>query len=850
MRFSLKVIGLMRVGLSMLLSTGLISPVWGASSPSVAFFYGPMAPVAELAHFDWVVVQPENFGAVRELAQAGTETFAYLSVGEIEERQLTDPGIDRKWLNGSNPNWQTRIVNLTETGWHSYLIEQRMASLWAAGYRGFFLDTLDSYQIAVQDEAGRSAQTAALVSLIQAMHQRFPGVKLLLNRGFEVLPKVSELCAGVVAESLFAGWDQGKKEYRPVAEKDRAWLLARLQQVHNEYRLPVVVIDYVAPAQREQARKIAKQIRGLGFIPWVTNPSLDFLGVGSVEVVPRRILALYDGKKPQQGFAQTKVHRLLAPLLEYLGYAVDYRDANGALPDFVLTGRYRGIVSWFDVDQLDQPLAYRQWLQRQMDSGMRVAAFGRAGLDGTGDFIGKLGFRPGPGKIQGAVKIQYQDPRMVGFEAPARAKKRGLKSWQAEGKQIVSHLTVAGNEGQRIDAVVTAPWGGVALDPYVVEQGYGGTLHWIINPFEFLTRALELPDMPVPDVTTENGRRLLLVTINSQGALEPAEMPGTPLAVDVIRDRILREFPVPSTLFPGGGCRTDGDVRAVNPGDILKHLSGIGHLNVQDTSCGTAPSKVLPASEAAAPQSTKPDMPKIGPVPMIDLQPIDAGSGGVASDGFSFTQLLPMGLPDAGGGYRVYAPLPDEFAYTNQWRGPFDGYRRVIGTFQSTDSPLRTKPIHLHYHLLSGSKIAAVEALQDVYRWAMAQHGFPVSAEGYARRVADFQSVTISQNLDGTWKVHGLNALRTLRIPPDMGSPDLSKSEGVKAITDLPQGQYVGLSPGVTEADLYFRPDARVRPESAQNGFRWFDAAKTNRSVLRGEKNKKTRIRGIAPSTQ
>ncbi|MGH8490914.1 MAG: endo alpha-1,4 polygalactosaminidase [Gammaproteobacteria bacterium] len=806
-----------------------------------------MAPVAELAHFDWVVVQAGNFGSVRELAQAGTESFAYLSVGEIEERHLPDPGIDRKWLNGSNPNWQTRIVNLTETGWHAYLIEQRMASLWAAGYRGFFLDTLDSCQIAVQDEAGRNAQTAALVSLIQAMHQRFPGVKLLLNRGFEVLPKVSELCVGVAAESLFAGWDQSKKEYRSVAEKDRAWLLARLQEVCDKYRLPVVIIDYVAPAQREQAREIAKQIRGLGFIPWVTNPSLDFLGVGSVEVVPRRILALYDGTKPQQGIAQTKVHRFLAPLLEYLGYAVDYRDVNGTLPDSVLTGRYRGIVSWFDVDQLDRPLAYQQWLQRQMDSGMRVAAFGRAGLDGTGDFIGKLGFRPGPDKIQGAVKIQYKDPRMVGFEAPARAKTRGLKSWQAEAKQNVSHLTFAGDEGQRIDAVVTAPWGGVALDPYVVQRGYGGgALRWIINPLEFLARALKLPDMPVPDVTTENGRRLLLVTIKSQGALEPAEMPDTPLAVDVIRDRILREFPVPSTLFLDGGSRTDEDDREASPGDFLKHLSGIGHLNVLDTSCGTSPSKVVSASEAAATQST----PKIGPVPTIDLQPIDVSNGGASSGGFSFTQLLPMGLPDAGGGYRVYAPLPDDFAYTNQWRGPFDGYRRVIGAFQSTDSPLRTKPIHLHYHLLSGSKIAAVEALQDVYRWAMAQDGFPVSAEGYARKVADFQSVTLSQDLDGAWKVRGLNTLRTLRIPPDMGSPDLNKSEGVKSMTDLLQGRYVSLSPGVAEIDLYFRSEAGVQPESARNGFRGFDGAQTSRSVLRAKKRNKTRVPGITQRTQ
>ena len=37
---------------------------------------------------------------------------------------------------------------------------------------------------------------------------------------------------------------------------------------------------------------------------------------------------------------------------------------------------------------------------------------------------------------------------------------------------------------------------------------------WVIDPFAFLTQALQLPPMPVPDTTTENGRRLLLAHVD------------------------------------------------------------------------------------------------------------------------------------------------------------------------------------------------------------------------------------------------------------------------------------------------------------------------------------------------
>jgi hypothetical protein len=259
----------------------LNSPFARSDGPSVAFFYGRPVPEELLTHFDWVIVEADNLGDPRTAKAGGAEIFAYVSVGEVERWRSTSSEVDKDWILGVNPSWGNNVADITRPGWQEYLLERRMAPLWALGYRGFFLDTLDSYRAVTKDETVWAAQVQALVGLIQAMHRRFPGIKLLLNRGFEILPQVASLTVGVAVESLFCGWDPTRQRYRPVSDTERAWLLERLREIRNEYSLPVIVIDYLPPDQKDLACRIARRIAKLGFTPWVANWSLDVLGVGA-----------------------------------------------------------------------------------------------------------------------------------------------------------------------------------------------------------------------------------------------------------------------------------------------------------------------------------------------------------------------------------------------------------------------------------------------------------------------------------------------------------------------------------------------------------------------------------------
>src|SRR6185295_6201982 len=135
-----------------------------------------------------------------------------------------------------------------------------------------------------------------------------------------------------------------------------------------------------------------------------------------------------------------------------------------------------------------------------------------------------------------------------------------------------------------------------------------------------------------------------------------------------------------------------------------------------------------------------------------------------------------------------------ENVYTNEWHGPFYGFRRVIGSFKYTDSPRRLKPIDIYYHFYSGTKLASINALHDVYQYAASQETLQVFVSELCARIDDWFHVNLARRLDGNWELRGGGSLRTVRLDKRLGWPNIVDSQEVIAVEDIPQGRYVALS--------------------------------------------------------
>ena len=269
-----------RIAASILGSLFLVAPAVLPAEPprNVVFYYGDAANWDTLRAFKLAVVEPD--AGVLPLAPQGgaasskTDWFAYVSATEITAFRDYYFDVPLSWRAGSNTAWHSEIIDPATPGWPSFFVERVVTPLWKRGYTGFFLDTLDSYEMLGLNEAQLERSRQGLLRLIRAIKDKYPESKLILNRGFELLPAIHQDVYAVAFESLYRGWDQAQNRYVEVSEEDRAWLIKQIERIQTRYKLPIIVIDYCPPDDLECAQKTVKKIRGLGLIPYVGDGHL------------------------------------------------------------------------------------------------------------------------------------------------------------------------------------------------------------------------------------------------------------------------------------------------------------------------------------------------------------------------------------------------------------------------------------------------------------------------------------------------------------------------------------------------------------------------------------------------
>ncbi len=823
-----------------------VAPVRAA--PTLALYYGSQPPIAELKAFDIVVLDPASSLDPAKLKPA--QVLAYVSVGEVHPGQGYSTRIQPAWLMAENRVWGSKVLDQTQPAWQQFFLDEVIAPLWQRGYQGFFLDTLDSYQLAAKTPEARARQEAGLVSLIKAVKQRYPEARLILNRGFEILPQVRGEAFAVAAESLFGGWDQAQKRYVDVKEADRAWLLAQLTKARDALGLQAYAIDYAPPGKPEQARQYARQILEQGVEPYVTSGDLTSVGLGRIEPVRRHVLVLYDEGR-RANVSLSGAVRFGAMPLHYLGYATEYREIRDT-PDFEQVANYAGVVVWRTGNgQLGQE--WLSWLDRQRESGTPVVFLGPdmqpvTGRSGWGVKTSE------PEKGVDALLLDEKDAR-AGFEiAP-------LKMLSGEGRVSVdgaqSWLRYRDGKNQIHDAAALTPWGAYAVLPQVMITlpavgGQQQSYRWVIDPVRFFAAALRQGAAPVPDVTTAAGRRVLMVHIDGDGFPSRAEFPGSPYASEVLLQDVFRKYALPTTmsviqgeiapdgLYPKQSAALEAIARRMYALPYIEAAShtyshpfvwdksergeggGSYHLDIPGYrfslekevvgSIRYINENLLPAGKQANilfwSGDATPSMEAVRYVESLGLLNMNHGYTVITRSNPSLTAVEGLYL-NKGGAIQVYAPMQNENVYTNLWNGPFYGFERVIETFQLTEFPRRLKPVDIYFHTYSASKAASLKALHKVYGWALTQPLHPVFASEYIRSVLDFVDMGIARTSRG-YLVRGANQLRTLRLPANAPAIDWHRSKNVAGEAPGPDGRYVHLAGD--EAEIVFATQADNSP--------------------------------------
>jgi hypothetical protein len=832
---------------------------------SVGFYYGADIPWETLGAFDAVVVEPDHVDAAGWSWRLNprTEVVAYLSVGEVQPSRDYFASMPAAWLAGDNPGWRSRIVDQSAAGWPEFFVERIVTPLWQRGFRSFFLDTLDSYQRIASNDDARRRQQDGLVAAIEALKRRYPQARLVFNRGFEILPRLHPNVVAVAFESWQQGWDAERSSLQAVSDADRAWLSAQLRPVRERWGLPVIAIDYVLPGQIEQARAFARGSMQAGFIPYVGTPALDGIGIGPFEVQPREVLVVHDAAPDWDKVKLHEAHRLGEMPFNYWGLfhryvAIGDAAALERAARQPLVGRYAALLLWLSTEHMQA--------EPRLDALVRAARLQRLPILIMGDLPAQrqwlewglgswdpMQFDPGPrthwrwhwtrggGPFEAAAALPLHWP---GRHLPPP----GSEVW----------LELHGHEQAAVPMVAITPWGGYAADEGVILRlpNQLGE-RWAIDPISFVRAALKLPDdWLAPDVTTVSGRRAALIHHDGDGFANRAEIPGTPLASEVMLEQFLRRYRLPTTVsFIEGEVSAQGLFAAMAPQlrEIARAMAALPHVQIASHTYGhpffwAALERGEPADrgygvalkipgwrfdvEREVVGSSRYIEREIAPpgkkVRLLlwsgDTNPLEAPiaaayRAGLLNMNGGITWPTPteqsLALVSAhgmakGSWYQVYAPMQNENIYTNLWTGPHYGFDRLRSTFELTDAPYRLKPVNLYYHTYLFEKPAGIASAHRLYRWIEDEHAAGrlsmLHAADFAALVLDWRRSTAARSLETPQRlvVRSAGLLRQWRGPAQGPAPRLDPSAGVAGWSEHAGLRYLHLS--TESALLSYRP--------------------------------------------
>ena len=812
----LAIISLINIAHSHILNKAINQPPF-----CTMFLYSNEPIYPEMLHaYNWIIVNPDYkyFNDIKNLFyfKHKAKFLAYISVGE--KLKISNSA----FVLGKNKIWNSYIMDIRNPLYQKELLNQ-FDKLASKGFSGFFLDTIESYKL-VLNSSKQESYKKALIEFIKKLRKRYPNKIILINRGFDLLPYIHKYINGIVIESMFYKYNS-KFEYISTPPNETKELVKKAL-VAKRYGLKVIVIDYLPNGESHKISKDLQQIASLGFVPYIADKYLKHIGYSLCTPIPRKILLLYDSKISQIP-QNSDIHRLVQMPLEYLGFVPVLWDINKPLPYISKANGFVGVITMYISSQNLNEKFYN-WLVQVKNRGLKI--FFLKSIPITNEQILKSYF---------GIQFKYVDnpsnkiffiekyQKGFGFEIKPKAIYSDVVVIPLKG---TPYLITQNRKGQKNVPFALTSWGGYAIANSLLNESL-----WVFDPFKVFKKVFSSERFPIPDVTTENGRRILIAHIDGDGFAERSWFRSDKTTGEIIRDEILKKFPIPHTVSVIVGEIAPNGLYPKKAKKLEKIAISIFKLkNVEKASHSYShPFTWQPEIEPPDPlygyhlpipgYKWNPYQEIIGSIEFLNkLYPkkktkvflwtgncdpnkeeikltyearvfnLNGGDTTITKDKPFLKNIAPLGVNFGPYYFQVYAPNQNEEIYTNEWKYPLWGFIKVLQTFELTDKPRRLKPVDIYYHFYSAQRLVAFNALKFVYKKVLSWNLNPMFVSDYVKKVWDFRDTAILKTKGGFF-VKNSGYLRTLRIPKSFGFIDLKHSKGVIGFKNFGDFYYVHL---------------------------------------------------------
>ncbi|MCX6989684.1 MAG: endo alpha-1,4 polygalactosaminidase [Chlamydiae bacterium] len=242
-------------------------------------YYGDTAAPQLFTPYNPIIFDSERHPPLPLLLQQGKQLLGYLDLAEITVSQdlylsLKQQGL----LLEQNPDWKDSwAIDIRNPYWKKLVLNTLVPSIFAQGFTGVFLDQVDvALHLEEKNPTKYKGMAAAAADLIKEIRRKFPGKRIMLNRGYEILPLVGNQIDYLLAETLYTSYNFQDKTYFIRPEKEFTWQMGKINEARAQFpHLVVFSLDYWNPDDSKMIKTIYEKELSFCLRPYVSSPVFD-----------------------------------------------------------------------------------------------------------------------------------------------------------------------------------------------------------------------------------------------------------------------------------------------------------------------------------------------------------------------------------------------------------------------------------------------------------------------------------------------------------------------------------------------------------------------------------------------
>ncbi len=526
--------------------------------------------------------------------------------------------------------------------------------------------------------------------------------------------------------------------------------------------------------------------------------------------------------------------------INHLGLKLSYWDVNqGTFPDEDAMKKYRGIITWFEDDQMVNAEQYCEWLEKQIRQGKKVLLMSEFGAERdlkTGktmtdvriqNVFRALGLQWSGGRqeIPWRLHITQKESPMVEFERTLLYETKSFTQVTSTSSKNKIYLSAQKeNSNEKFDLVVVTPQGGYVAPEYALYvDEVTERKQWRLNPFLFFQKVFSVEDTPRPDTTTLDGKRILFIHIDGDGFINLSHIDRKRYSSELVLKEILHTYKIPHTVSV---IAAEVDEKFFGNSDslrIAKEIFALSHVEAgchgyshpmdweakvvgfslrgytfdsekEIGGCRDRVQSLLPKDKKVKitlwSGACNPPSETLALNRKRGLANINGNDPFFDEDHPSYAYVSPF-FKQKGGEIQPSTRAGSEYLYTEHWTENYGAFRNVIETFKRTEKPRRISPINIYYHFYIGERLPALNSLKTIYQWALSQNVHPIFTTQYIDILNGFLSTKIYKISSG-WEIKDVGRLRTIRFDREMDI-DRVRSKGIKEIKKEKGVTYIAL---------------------------------------------------------